>query len=132
MLRPAVPVNAAPQELRLSENREAYYGGRAPPPGRPLSGPGGAASSCHRSEEPPPWGRGGDGGKSGGGGMRNAHRREKRERREIKKRSRTLDRVKIPQSTDLGYLTCLSIYLCIIQSSGLIPSLTWEKDKALL
>lgn len=52
MLKPAVPVDAAQSELNHSQNRDAYYGGRAPLPGRPLSGPGGVASVCHKSEEP--------------------------------------------------------------------------------
>lgn len=52
MLKPAVPVDAAQSELNHSENREAYYGGRAPLRGRPLSGPGGVASVCHKSGDP--------------------------------------------------------------------------------
>lgn len=49
MLKLAVPVDAAHRELSHLENRETYYGGRAPRPGRPLSDLGGDASVCRKS-----------------------------------------------------------------------------------
>ena len=63
MLKLAVPVDIARHEGNCLENREAYYGGRAPPPARPQSGPGGGVSACHKSGDPAEAkGRGGEGG----------------------------------------------------------------------
>lgn len=75
MLKLAVPVDIARQEGNRLENREAYYGGRAPRPARLQSGPGGGVSACHKSgDAAEAKGRGGE----GGGGIRDKHRREKR------------------------------------------------------
>lgn len=87
MLQPAVPVDAAQSELNHWENRDAYYGGRAPRPGHLLSGPGGGASVCHKSEDS------GEaemrGGWKVGWEMNTGEKREKDKRLKKKKKSQT-------------------------------------------